>query len=155
MGSMHYARAARRRGDDIRLMLALETVGYYSDAPGSQTYPPLFRYFFPDRANFIGFVSNFRSRRALRELVRAYRAASDFPMESVATFSIVPGVAWSDHLSFWRNRYRALMITDTAFYRYPWYHTRHDTAEKLNYREFARMTNGLFKALSSLAETAL
>jgi hypothetical protein len=154
MGSMHYARAARRRGDDIRLMIALETIGFYSDVPGSQSYPPLFRYFFPDRANFIGFVSNFRSRSVLRRLARAYAAATDFPMQHVATFAAVPGVAWSDHLSFWRSRYRAVMITDTAFYRYPWYHTRHDTPDKLNYGEFARMTDGLFKALAELTGVA-
>ena len=152
MGSMHYARAARRRGDDIRIMISLETIGFYSDVPGSQSYPFLFRYFFPDRANFIGFVSNFRSRRVLRRLAQAYRAAAQFPMEHVATFAAIPGVAWSDHLSFWRQRYRAVMITDTAFYRYPWYHTSDDTAEKLNYPEFARMTIGLSRALTALAE---
>jgi Zn-dependent M28 family amino/carboxypeptidase len=155
MGSMHYARAARQRGDDIRLMISLETIGFYSDASGSQSYPPLFRYFFPHRANFIGFVSNFRSRRALRRFVGAYRAVSDFPVQHVATFAVVPGVAWSDHLSFWRNRYRALMVTDTAFYRYPWYHTGQDTPDKLNYGEFARMTSGLFQALVALADVAL
>lgn len=152
MGSMHYARAARQRGDDIRVMISLETIGYYSDVPGSQSYPPSFRYFFPDRANFIGFVSNFRSRKVLRRLALAYRAATVFPMQHVATFAAIPGVAWSDHLSFWRQRYRAVMINDTAFYRYPWYHTAEDTAEKLNYAEFARMTIGLSKALSALAE---
>jgi Zn-dependent M28 family amino/carboxypeptidase len=151
-GSAQYARAARRRGDDIRLMIALETIGCYSDAPGSQSYPPLFRFFFPDRANFIAFVSNFRSRGALRQLVRAYQAATDFPLQHVATFAAVPGVAWSDHLLFWRQGYRALMITDTAFYRYRWYHTRMDTPDKLNYGEYARMTNGLFKALLALSD---
>jgi Zn-dependent M28 family amino/carboxypeptidase len=153
MGSLHYARAARRRGDDIRLMIALETIGFYSDAPGSQSYPPLLRHFFPDRANFIGFVSNFRSRAALRELARAYRATTDFPMQYLATFAAVPGVAWSDHLSFWRSGYRALMVTDTAFYRYRWYHTAQDTPDKLNYGEFARMSNGLFWSLMTLAAT--
>lgn len=155
MGSMHYARAARRRGDDIRLMISLETIGFYSDAPGSQSYPPLFRFFFPKRADFIGLVSNFRSRRAMRQLARAYRAATDFPMQHVATLAVVPGVAWSDHLSFWRQRYRAVMVTDTAFYRYPWYHTGEDTSDKLNYGEFARMTNGLFKALVAMTQVAL
>jgi hypothetical protein len=76
-------------------------------------------------------------------------------MEHVATFATIPGVAWSDHLSFWRKSYRAMMITDTAFYRYPYYHTPQDTPDKLNYDEFARMTNGLFKALLLLDKTAL
>jgi hypothetical protein len=38
----------------IRLMASLETMGYFSDAAGSQRYPPLFRHFYPDRGNFSG-----------------------------------------------------------------------------------------------------
>ena len=151
-GSMHYAKAARQRGDDIRLMLSLETIGYYRNEPGSQEYPFLFRYFYPNRANFIAFVSNFRSRRSLRRLVSAFRHSCDFPAESVATFSGIPGVAWSDHLSFWRHGYRAVMVTDTAFYRYPYYHSAEDTAEKLDYEQLALVTHGLYGALCQLAE---
>jgi Peptidase family M28 len=117
-GSMVYAEAARRRGDDIRLMASIETIGWYSSVPGSQNYPPLFNLFYPNRADFIGFVSNFRSRPAMRRLAAAFRANSDFPLETAATFAFVPGVSWSDHRSFWRQGYRAVMITDTAFYRY-------------------------------------
>ncbi len=150
MGSMVYAKAARERGDRIRLMMSLETIGHYSDARGSQRYPPLFRYFFPDRANFIAFVSNLRSRRALRESVAAFRAHSNFPVEHVATFSSVPGVSWSDHLAFWRQGYRALMVTDTAFYRYPYYHTAADTPDRLNYPAMAEVTGGLCGAVGEL-----
>jgi Peptidase family M28 len=120
-GSMVYARAARQRGDDIRLMVSLETMGYFSDASDSQSYPPLFRHFYPDRGNFLGLVSDLRSRRAMLRLARAFRATSDFPLEHAATFRWVPGVAWSDHRSFWREGYPALMVTDTAFYRYRFY----------------------------------
>jgi Zn-dependent M28 family amino/carboxypeptidase len=151
MGSMVYARAARARGDDIRLMASLEMLGCYSEAPGSQHYPPLFRYFYPDRGNFIAFVSNLRSRRALQDVTAAFRAHSDFPAESLATFAFVPGVSWSDQLSFWRRGYRALMVTDTAFYRYPYYHTGHDTPEKLNYPAMARVVEGLERAFAALA----
>jgi len=151
-GSQHYARAARDRGDDIRLMIALETIGYYRDEPGSQSYPPLFRYFYPDRANFISLVSNFRSRRVMRRLAKAFRRSSEFPLEHVATFATVPGVAWSDHRSFWHHGYRALMVTDTAFYRYPYYHTAEDTAEKLDYERLAILTEGLFGAIRQLVD---
>jgi hypothetical protein len=65
-GSVMYAEAARRRGDDIRLMASIETIGWYNNVPGSQSCPPLFNLFYPNRANFIGFVSNFRSRAAMR-----------------------------------------------------------------------------------------
>ncbi|RMD70357.1 MAG: M28 family peptidase, partial [Gammaproteobacteria bacterium] len=147
MGSMVYAREARERGDDIRLMVSLEMLGCYRDEPGSQRYPPLFRYFYPDRGNFLAFVSNLRSRRAMLELFKAFRACSRLPAEHVATFSLVPGVAWSDHLSFWRHGYRALMVTDTAFYRNPFYHTPRDTPDTLDHRRLAMAAEGLACAL--------
>ena len=155
MGSMRYAKAARLNDDDIRLMLSLETIGYYRDEPGTQEYPPLFRYFYPDSGNFIAFVSNLRSRSQLKQLTRAFRNCSDFPVERVATFSWIPGVAESDHLSFWWHNYRAVMVTDTAFYRYPYYHTKEDTAEKLDYERLAAVTLGLYGALSHLLEKGL
>jgi Zn-dependent M28 family amino/carboxypeptidase len=154
-GSMVYSKAARRRGDDIRLMVALETMACYSDEPGSQRYPPLFRYFFPSRANFIAMVSNLRSRRPLRRLARAFREASEFPLEYAAVPSWITGVGWSDHLSFWVRGYRAAMVTDTAFFRYPYYHTPMDTAEKLDYVRLAQVTEGLSKALNRLATPEL
>ncbi len=141
-GSRVYAREARARGEDIRLMVALETIGYYSDAPGSQRYPPLFGYFYPNRANFVGLVSDFRSRRNMRRLARAFREASSFPLQHVATFRFIPGVAWSDHLSFWSEGYRAVMVTDTAFNRYAYYHSAEDTPDKLTYVPFAQVTTG-------------
>ncbi len=154
-GSAVYAKAARGRGDDIRLMVSLETIGCYFDEPGSQRYPPLFRYFFPDRGNFLGLVSDFRSGRALRRMARTFRRHSDFPLEHVATFRWVPGVAWSDHLSFWRCGYRALMVTDTAFYRYRYYHTSEDTPDKLAYPALGRATEGLCRCFTDMAETGL
>jgi Zn-dependent M28 family amino/carboxypeptidase len=135
---MVYAEAARERGDDIRLMMSLEMLGSYSDLPGSQRYPPLFRYFYPDRGNFIAFVSNFSSRGMLKQAVAAFQAGSDFPVEHVATFSFVPGVSWSDHQSFWRQGYPVLMVTDTAFYRYAYYHTAQDTPENSTTRPWPR-----------------
>lgn len=151
MGSRVYARAARARGDDIRVMLSLEMLGCYSDAPGSQAYPPLLGSFYPKAGNFVGFVSNLRSRRALREVVRAFESASDFPAESLASPALVPGVSWSDQLSFWREGYRALMVTDTAFYRYPHYHRATDTPDRLDYARMARVVEGLAGALVTLA----
>lgn len=151
MGSKVYARAARRRGDDIRIMMSLEMLGYYSDEPGSQGYPPLMRYFYPDKGNFIGFVSNLRSRRELRRTVAAFREHSDFPVETLVSPAFVPGVAWSDQLSFWREQYPALMVTDTAFHRNPYYHTPDDTPEKLDYGRMAQVVSGLSGALLTLA----
>ena len=151
MGSKVYARAARRRGDDIRIMLSLEMLGCYDDAPGSQAYPPLLKWFYPGRGNFIAFVSNLGSRRALREVVEAFRARSDFPAQRLAAPAWVPGVSWSDQLSFWRAGYRAVMVTDTAFYRNPHYHCTSDTPGWLRYPEMARVVEGLAAAVAALA----
>lgn len=151
MGSKVYARAARRRGDDIHVMLSLEMLGCYEDAPGSQTYPPLLRWFYPKRGNFIAFVSNLASRRALRDLVEAFRARSDFPSQSLAAPAWVPGIAWSDQLSFWRTGYPAVMVTDTAFHRNRHYHRATDTPDRLRYPEMARVVEGLGAAVAALA----
>jgi len=129
-------------------------LGCYSDAPGSQAYPPFLKWFYPDRGNFIAFVSNLRSRRALDETVRAFRTNCDFPAERLASPAFVPGVAWSDQLSFWRAGYPGVMVTDTAFYRYSHYHQAADTPDKIRYAEMARVVEGLAKAVSSLAGVA-
>jgi Zn-dependent M28 family amino/carboxypeptidase len=152
MGSMVYAKAARKRGDDIRLAISLETIGYYSEEPGSQRYPPFFRFFYPDRGNFIAFVSNLRSRASMKRALRAFKAFSDLPTESVATFEFIPGINWSDHLSFWRQGYPAMMITDTAPYRYPHYHASSDTPDKIDYPSLARVTEGLGGMVRVLGE---
>jgi len=151
MGSRVYARAARARGDNIRIMLSLEMLGCYSETRGSQQYPPLLRHFYPDRGNFVAFVSNLRSRGALRAAVRAFKAGTDFPVEHLASPAIVPGVSWSDQLSFWREGYRAIMVTDTAFYRNPHYHCPTDTPEKLDYGQMAEVVAGLGQMLVALA----
>ena len=151
MGSKVYAQEARRRGDDIRVMLSLEMLGCYSDEKGSQGYPPLLGHFYPAEGNYIAFVSNLRSRRALRSLVDAFRAASDFPAEKLAAPALVPGIGWSDQLSFWRAGYPAAMVTDTAFHRYRHYHKPTDTPEKLDYERMARVVDGLAGTLEALA----
>ncbi|MFZ5512154.1 MAG: M28 family peptidase [Pseudomonadota bacterium] len=152
MGSGVYARAARKRGDDIQVMLSLEMLGCYCAEQGSQAYPPLLSRFYPDRGNFIAFVSNLRSRRQLRRAVSAFKACSAFPCEWLASPAIIPGVSWSDQLSFWRAGYPALMVTDTAFYRNRHYHSPLDTPEKLGYGEMARVVEGLAGTLAVLAD---
>jgi Zn-dependent M28 family amino/carboxypeptidase len=152
MGSAIYARAVKRRGEDIRAMFSLEMLGCYRDEPGSQQYPPFLGGGRPDRGDFIAFVANLRSRRLLKRAVVAFKAVSDFPVEGTATFGWLPGVSWSDHLNFWREGYPALMVTDTAFFRYPYYHAPQDTPEKLDYHRMATVVEGLAGMLVKLAE---
>jgi Zn-dependent M28 family amino/carboxypeptidase len=151
MGSAVYARAARARGDNIKLMLSLEMLGYFSRAPRSQRYPPLLRFFYPDRGDFIAFVSNWRSRDALLKMHEAFRSRCAFPSERLASPAIVPGVSWSDQRSFWQMGYPALMVTDTAFYRNPHYHRVTDTPDKLDFDSMLSVTTGLTRAIAVLS----
>ena len=154
-GSIVYAEAARERGDDIRLMVSLEMLGCYFDTPGSQHYPPLLRWFYPDRGNFLALLSDFGSLSAARKMARVFRAHSDFPLEYAGLFRWFPGVAWSDHLSFWRQGYRAVMATDTAFHRYVYYHTAEDTPDKVNMPKLAEATVALYRCCAAIAEGGL
>jgi hypothetical protein len=151
MGSRVHARNARRRGDHIVAMLSLETLGYYSETPGSQQYPFPFGAFYPDRANFLAVVGNLASRELVIEFLWHFMGGTDFPVEGAATFSWIPGVDWSDHWSFWKEGYPAVMLTDTAPYRYPEYHTLRDLPDKVNGPEFARAAHGIIRAVRRLA----
>ena len=151
MGSQVYAGRSRQRGDQVKAMISLETIGHYNDEPGSQHYPFPFNYFYPDSGNFIGFVGNLSSFRLVRQSVDAFRAATAFPSEGVAAPGWVTGVGWSDHASFWQAGYPAIMITDTALFRYPHYHEATDTPDKLDYRSLARVTRGLLDVVVALA----
>jgi Zn-dependent M28 family amino/carboxypeptidase len=151
MGSRVHARAARLRGERIVAMLSLETMGCYCEDKGSQRYPPLFRFLYPDTGNFIGFVGNYRSRALVRDAIRIFRETTPFPSEGGAPPGKLPGVGWSDHSSFWQEGYPALMVTDTAPFRYPHYHTGGDTPEKIDYDRLARVISGLVRVVSGLA----
>ena len=152
MGSAVYARAAKARGERIVAMFSLETLGYYSDAPGSQHYPFPLNLAYPDRGDFVAFVGNLAGGVFVRETIAAFRNDARFPSAGVAAPGWLPGIDWSDHWSFWREGWPALMITDTAPYRYPHYHTTRDTPDKVDYDRLARVVKGLeatFRALDA------
>jgi hypothetical protein len=151
MGSRHHARRARARGDRIVAMLSLETLGYYSDAPSSQRYPFPLGAFYPSTGNFLGVVGNLASRSLVRDTLRHLMEATDFPVEGAATFAWIPGIDWSDHGSFWKEGYRAVMLTDTAPYRYPQYHSPDDRPERVNAVAFARAAHGIIETVRRLA----
>ena len=152
MGSRVHARRSRERGDRIAGMLSLETMGYYSDEEGSQAYPFPLGVFYPKRGDFIGFVGNLSSRRWVRRVIGLFREHARFPSEGAALPEKLPGVGWSDHWSFAQEGYPALMITDTAPFRYPHYHEPTDTPEKIDFDRFARVVAGLERVLVAIVE---
>jgi hypothetical protein len=152
MGSRVHARQAKSRGEKIVAMLSLETIGYYSEELNSQFFPYHLGLFYPWAGNFIGFVADRNSRELLFESVAAFRRNARFPSEGLAAPAWITGVDWSDHWSFWEEGYPALMVTDTAPYRYPHYHTREDTPDKICFDCLARVTGGLIHVVKALSE---
>ncbi len=92
---------------------------------------------------FIAFVSNLSSRALLHEALASFRRHGGFPSEGVAAPAFIPGVDWSDHWSFRQEGWPALMVTDTAPYRYPHYHSGEDTTDKVDYERLAQVVTGL------------
>ena len=152
MGSLVYARRCRQRGEEVVAMLSLETIGYYSDQEGSQSYPAPLSLFYPTTGNFICFVGNLSSRRLTREVVASFRAHAAFPSEAGALPAGIPGVGWSDHWAFWQQRYPAIMVTDTALFRYPQYHSEEDTPDRIDYERLARVVAGLQRVVEDLVK---
>lgn len=153
MGSVVYARRCKERKEDVVAMYSLETKGYYSDEPNSQQYPSELATLYPNTGNFIAFASNVGSANLLRHSVEVFRENTTLPSEGGAAPEAIPGVGWSDHWSFWRQGYSAVMVTDTAPYRYPHYHATSDTPDQLDYDRLARCVTGLFAVLRDLART--
>jgi hypothetical protein len=151
MGSLVYAKACRARGDRVVAMLSLETIGYFKDEPGSQKYPPVVGWLYPDRGDFLAFVGDTSSRALVRDSIAAFRASARFPSEGAALPSAVQGVGWSDQWSFWQAGYPGVMITDTAPFRNPSYHTGNDRPETFDYDRFARVTEGIVAVVEHLA----
>ena len=134
-------------------MLSPETIGYYSDLPGSQRYPIPFALFYPDTANFIGIVGNLDSNNLVNQVTDTFRRHSDFPSESLSAPGWMTGVGWSDQWAFWKEGYKEVMVTDTAQFRYKAYHTPHVTPEKVIYPKMAQVVAGMTRVVVEMASS--
>lgn len=83
--------------------------------------------------------------------MKTFRANTSLPAEGAAAPTQIPGIDWSDHWSFWQFGYPAVMVTDTAPYRYADYHTAEDTPDKINHDQLARAVTGLSAVVRELA----
>ena len=155
-GSRVYARRARAEGREIGGMICLEMVGYCSNEPGSQRFPPGVRSSrYPDTGNFIGIVANNRSKKLMNKCVEAYRKSSGIPVYTLCVPGFlgrfIQGVDLSDHASFWDEGYHAVMVTDTSFCRNPYYHSPGDTVDTLDLDFMTGVVKGLVASVRSVA----
>lgn len=153
MGSYVHAAGLARERREVAAMLSLETIGWYSSVAGSQRYPFPFSLFYPSTGDFIGFVANLGSRTLLRRVVASFRRQSAIPSEGAAGPESIRALGRSDQWSYWKFGWPAVMVTDTAPYRYPHYHTLRDTPDKLDYDRLLRVVKGLEGVVRDLAST--
>ena len=151
MGSLVYARAVAAKGETVLAMLSIESIGYYSDQPGSQKYPAAVRDRYPRTGNFLAVVANPKSKALLAQVTATLKAEASLPIVGDALPESMPGVGWSDHWSFWQIGVPAVMLTDTATFRNPHYHRPTDTPDRLDYGRMARAVYGIERVVIDLA----
>ena len=145
MGSAWHARSLKAAKRDVRLMLSLEMIGYFNDAPASQLYPALgMAHLYSDRGDFIALVGKFSGFHATRAAKALMAGATDLPVYSINAPRLMQGIDFSDHRSYWNEGYPAMMVTDTAFMRNPNYHHAGDTYDKLDYRRMAKVVQSVY-----------
>ncbi len=153
MGSAVHARSLREQGVEVRAMVSLEMIGYFSDEPGSQHFPlSILKFIYPTEGNWLGIVGDMGSGGDVRRMKKALRSAARLPVHSInAPPKLVVGVDWSDHLNYRDNGYPGVMLTDTAHLRNRNYHTADDTADRLDYERMARVVEAVYVAVLELA----
>lgn len=153
MGSAQYADRCAARNENIVAMIALETFGYYNDTPNSQSYPlPFLQLLYPNTGNFVAFIGNMPSDGLVRSFVKTFRQTTPFPSQGITAPEVLPGVDWSDQMYFWKHGYPGVMVTDTAVYRYPYYHTANDTEDNINFPAMARVVGGMERIIQSVSQ---
>jgi hypothetical protein len=144
MGSYVHAESIKKRKHTIEYMIALEMIGYYSARKESQTYPvPEMKQIYPSTGTFIAVVGNNRSADIVTSLTQAIKENSTIDCQSLVAPPTLTGMDFSDHVNYWDLGMKAVMITDTAFYRNKNYHQRTDSPATLDYKRMAEVVKGL------------
>lgn len=153
MGSYVYVKSLHENNINVKAMISIEMIGAYYSTKNSQKYPDSIKMLYPDKGNFIAFVANPKSGNLVKSVISEFRKKTDFPSEGLIAPSSMQGIDWSDHWSFWQFEYPAIMVTDTAFYRYKHYHTADDTIDKIDFDSLTKVVVGLEKVIEHLGRT--
>jgi hypothetical protein len=147
MGSMVYAASLKEKNIPVDYMIALEMIGYFSKEE-IQRYPlPGMGFFYPKSADFNGVVGNFRSWRCVSSIKNTIKKNSKVDVQTMVGPEAVGGINLSDNFSFWHYGYKAVMVTDSAFYRNRHYHQETDTIDTLDFESMSQVVLGLFHVL--------
>lgn len=150
MGSFHHAKLLKDANIPVRLMVALRSVGYFTDKHHSQRYPFSFmRMLYPDTGNFISLSSRLQDFTTIRSVKRSFVSISGLPVESFSAPENFPLVAGADHVNYWLNDYSAVQVSDMLPLRVPTSEYSSETAT-LNYERVAQVVQALVKLVEDL-----
>ncbi|MBI5363396.1 MAG: M28 family peptidase [Planctomycetes bacterium] len=150
-GAFQHAKKCAEKQEKIVAALMLEGLGSFSDQPGSQSAPFPFSFSFPDKGDFVAFVSDVYSRDLLRRSIAEFRVRARMPSEGCAVPGVYPGFSGTDAAAFSRGGFPAVLVTDTGSLRYSEYGKPSDTHDRLDYARMARVAAGLQSLVASLA----
>ena len=151
MGSHVHARGLEKEGASNRAMICLEMIGFFTDAPASQSFPIRgLKLVYPSEGNFVTVVGCLGQAGLVRRVKRAMAESIALPVRSMNAPRFVPGIDFSDHSNYWDANFDAVMVTDTAFYRNANYHESSDAPETLDYQRMALVVDGVFAAIQDL-----
>ncbi|MEQ8818657.1 MAG: M28 family peptidase [Sumerlaeia bacterium] len=151
MGSVVYAQHCRAQQEELLGFINLETIGHYTQEPKSQHYPlKAMEFVLPTTGNFLAFVANEMSKDLLYATIGEFREHATLPSVGAALPDDMEGIGFSDQWSFWQVGYPAIMLTDTAPFRYTHYHTTQDTPDKCDFESMARLTSAMEAAIRAL-----
>lgn len=144
MGSWQFANRFKASGRSVSVMIAVDLVGYYDDAPDSQRYPQAWmRLFYPTTGNFVAVIGEPGIGEAISWTKRGLISAGELEVHSFRAPSWIGLARRSDHWAFMELGMPAVQITDTAFLRYPYYHHENDTPDRLSYPRMAQLVSAL------------
>ena len=146
MGSAVHSRSLVESKRPVDMMISVEMIGYFTDAPDSQSFPlSAMKLVYPTQGNFIAVVGRYKDMVATRRVKSALKGVDGLPVRSINAPALVTGIDFSDHLNYWAQGFSAVMVTDTSFYRNHEYHRSGDTYERLNYPRMAQVVQGLYQ----------
>lgn len=153
MGSMVYASKCAKRGDNIKLMISMDMLAYGGTFVRQQYPLTSMVGKYPEKGNYLVAAGLPSYSKHIYLLKKYYNRHAKVPIYEVIAPASLKGINNSDHSSFHKNGFPSLMITDTAFYRNPNYHSENDTIETLNFRFLANNIVNLFKMTKDLSNS--
>jgi hypothetical protein len=148
MGSAVHAKYLHDNKINVKGMICLEMIGYFTDEEKSQSYPlDILHLFYPEKGNFVAVVGQLWQRKIVRKVKSGMLAGSEISVKSINSPKWVVGIDFSDHLNYWKYGYDAIMITDTSWYRNDQYHETGDTPDCLDYERMAQVVSGIYNAM--------